>query len=121
LDLVLHKQSAADFVFFLRTDSPGAPPSATAHELFRGFSFIAPIVLHEDAAPKPAVRNTQVISSVSVGFLLMSFEIRFPWSSAQVRTCCATLQKMFPHIFGKIWYALWCRNLVVIKKMLVEL
>lgn len=23
-------------------DSPGCPPSATAHELFRGFSFIAP-------------------------------------------------------------------------------
>lgn len=28
-------------------DSPGAPPSATAHELFRGFSYIAPIVSHD--------------------------------------------------------------------------
>jgi p90 ribosomal S6 kinase len=26
-------------------DSPGVPPSATAHELFRGFSYIAPTLL----------------------------------------------------------------------------
>ncbi|GAB6032833.1 Ribosomal protein S6 kinase alpha-3 [Chamberlinius hualienensis] len=29
-------------------DSPGVPPSANAHELFRGFSFIAPILLDEE-------------------------------------------------------------------------
>lgn len=29
-------------------DSPGVPPSANAHELFRGFSFIAPALLDED-------------------------------------------------------------------------
>lgn len=28
-------------------DSPGVPPSATAHELFRGFSFVAPCLLDE--------------------------------------------------------------------------
>jgi len=27
------------------TDSPGVPPSATAHELFRGFSYVAPGLL----------------------------------------------------------------------------
>jgi len=54
------------FVVVLFKDSPGAPPSATAHELFRGFSFIAAVVLSEDLAPKHAVRNTQIISSVSL-------------------------------------------------------
>ncbi|XP_065225876.1 ribosomal protein S6 kinase 2 beta isoform X3 [Planococcus citri] len=29
-------------------DSPGIPPSANAHELFRGFSFVAPCLLDED-------------------------------------------------------------------------
>lgn len=29
------------------TDSPGIPPSATAHELFRGFSFVAPALLDD--------------------------------------------------------------------------
>ena len=29
----------------LISDSPGVPPSATAHELFRGFSYIAPGLL----------------------------------------------------------------------------
>ncbi|XP_071444255.1 ribosomal protein S6 kinase alpha-2 isoform X2 [Hetaerina americana] len=29
-------------------DSPGVPPSANAHELFRGFSFIAPCLLEQD-------------------------------------------------------------------------
>ncbi|XP_005094788.1 ribosomal protein S6 kinase 2 beta [Aplysia californica] len=32
-------------------DSPGIPPSATAHELFRGFSFIAPALLESEAPP----------------------------------------------------------------------
>lgn len=30
------------------TDSPGVPASATAHELFRGFSFVAPVLLEEE-------------------------------------------------------------------------
>jgi len=30
-------------------DSPGIPPSATAHELFRGFSYVAPILLVSEA------------------------------------------------------------------------
>ncbi|KAI3411759.1 Ribosomal protein S6 kinase alpha-1 [Globodera pallida] len=29
-------------------DSPAVPPSAAAHELFRGFSFVAPSILEED-------------------------------------------------------------------------
>jgi len=53
-------------------DSPGAPPSATAHELFRGFSYIAPMILSDDPAPKPAVRNAQIISSVSICFSLFT-------------------------------------------------
>ncbi|XP_034248847.1 ribosomal protein S6 kinase 2 beta-like isoform X4 [Thrips palmi] len=32
-------------------DSPGLPPSATAHELFRGFSFVAPCLLDEQGIP----------------------------------------------------------------------
>ena len=32
--------------FFLILDSPGIPPSATAHELFRGFSYVAPSLLY---------------------------------------------------------------------------
>ncbi len=34
--------------FILLTDSPGIPPSATAHELFRGFSYVAPILLDDN-------------------------------------------------------------------------
>lgn len=32
---------------FVLLDSPGVPASATAHELFRGFSFVAPCLLDE--------------------------------------------------------------------------
>ena len=28
------------------SDSPGIPPSATAHELFKGFSYVAPTLLY---------------------------------------------------------------------------
>jgi p90 ribosomal S6 kinase len=34
-------------------DSPGIPPSAAAHELFRGFSFIAPALLESEGPPLP--------------------------------------------------------------------
>ncbi|XP_064618129.1 ribosomal protein S6 kinase alpha-3-like isoform X2 [Liolophura sinensis] len=35
-------------------DSPGIPPSATAHELFKGFSFVAPALLDDkDTTPDP--------------------------------------------------------------------
>ena len=34
-------------------DSPAVPASATTHELFRGFSYVAPL-LNEDAAPSSA-------------------------------------------------------------------
>ncbi|XP_052087652.1 ribosomal protein S6 kinase 2 beta-like [Mytilus californianus] len=33
-------------------DSPGIPPSATAHELFRGFSFVAPALLDDNREVK---------------------------------------------------------------------
>ena len=29
-------------------DSPALPPSAAAHQLFRGFSFVAPTIFEED-------------------------------------------------------------------------
>jgi p90 ribosomal S6 kinase len=45
-------------------DSPGVPPSATAHELFRGFSYIAPSLLDETGTEKTVVRNTQVLTSI---------------------------------------------------------
>ncbi|OXA51154.1 Ribosomal protein S6 kinase alpha-3 [Folsomia candida] len=53
-----------DSEFTSRTpkDSPGVPPSANAHELFRGFSFIASCLLDDNmnASPLP---NSNVINS----------------------------------------------------------
>ncbi|XP_033229291.1 ribosomal protein S6 kinase 2 beta-like isoform X2 [Belonocnema kinseyi] len=43
-------------------DSPGVPASANAHELFRGFSFVDPCLL-EDNATFPTRRNNESISS----------------------------------------------------------
>lgn len=37
--------------FFFLADSPGIPASANAHELFRGFSFVAPCLLDESPSP----------------------------------------------------------------------
>ena len=46
------------------TDSPGVPPSATAHELFRGFSYVAPSLLDDVDHAETVVCNTQALSSV---------------------------------------------------------
>lgn len=46
-------------------DSPGVPPSANAHELFRGFSFVAPCLLADvDHVMSPEYRNYDNISAI---------------------------------------------------------
>ena len=59
------------------TDSPGVPPSATAHELFRGFSYVAPMLVEAEVGaqtakikeggdgPAKANSNGHMISSLS--------------------------------------------------------
>lgn len=44
--------SILDFPYHL-PDSPGVPPSAGAHQLFRGFSFIASTLLEEEGSVEP--------------------------------------------------------------------
>ena len=46
--------------FFLQ-DSPGVPPSATAHELFRGFSYVATNFTDEEHP-----RNNGISSDVCI-------------------------------------------------------
>ena len=38
-------------------DSPGVPPSATAHELFRGFSYVAPHINANGSGPSSSSAN----------------------------------------------------------------
>lgn len=49
----------------MHTDSPGVPASASAYELFRGFSFVAPMLLDEDT-PSSSVRKTPLVSKSSI-------------------------------------------------------
>lgn len=52
--------------YYIWIDSPGIPPSATAHELFRGFSFVAPALLGEDNhVANPILDNQIALKSVS--------------------------------------------------------
>ena len=67
------------FLFFF-SDSPGVPPSATAHELFRGFSYVAPGLLIDgtgNASTDTIVasmtsNNNCDLSSISVSFRVVS-------------------------------------------------
>lgn len=42
----------------MHTDSPGVPASAGAYELFRGFSFVAPILLDDEMNGKSSISTT---------------------------------------------------------------
>uniref|UniRef100_A0A1B6CU71 Ribosomal protein S6 kinase n=1 Tax=Clastoptera arizonana TaxID=38151 RepID=A0A1B6CU71_9HEMI len=46
-------------------DSPGIPPSANAHELFRGFSFVAPCLLDQEDILSQTYTNVNTKSVVS--------------------------------------------------------
>ena len=45
-------------------DSPGVPPSATAHELFRGFSYVAPILTDDKTDNLTALITNDLLSKV---------------------------------------------------------
>jgi hypothetical protein len=47
------------------------PPSANAHELFRGFSFIAPCLLEEQTNNQPTERQTDPLAKVSFSHIHM--------------------------------------------------
>lgn len=56
----------------LPLDSPGVPPSAGAHQLFRGFSFIASTLLEEEGSEEPAKPQPHPVVQVSLWVLIGS-------------------------------------------------
>ena len=44
---------------FVFQDSPAVPASAATHELFRGFSYVAPLLTEETPAPQPELAPGQ--------------------------------------------------------------
>ena len=98
--------------FPLLTDSPGIPPSATAHELFRGFSFVAPALLGEDNHVRNPILDNQIaLKSVSSDQLLDNPGNRYntvlQWMMC-VR-CDIYIQLMyFPEGDGALYYCTNC-------------
>lgn len=64
---ITFKTSDSGWNFFhsLVVDSPGVPPSANAHELFRGFSFIASCLLDDNMNSTSAGEGTAKSTSSS--------------------------------------------------------
>lgn len=60
--------------FLLVSDSPGIPPSANAHQLFRGFSFVA--ITSDDESQ--AMQTVGVHSIVQVSECLNDFKLEMP-------------------------------------------
>ena len=54
-------------------DSPGVPPSATAHELFRGFSYVAPSLLDDVDHSTAVVHDTQTLMAASLALCCLRF------------------------------------------------
>lgn len=85
------------------SDSPGVPPSATAHELFRGFSFIAPCLLtDEDLAKSPECKTYDSISAI------------FP---SYVNSVSITDEYEFKHEIGKGSYSVVYLAIHIASKM----
>lgn len=64
--LLPHGQPFLSFLSNPVADSPGIPPSAGAHQLFRGFSFVA-TGLMEDGKVKPAQPPLHSVVQVKSG------------------------------------------------------
>lgn len=53
-------------------DSPGIPPSAGAHQLFRGFSFVATGLMEDDGKPRATQAPLHSVVQVRGRRLLLS-------------------------------------------------
>ncbi|KAG1714899.1 Ribosomal protein S6 kinase alpha-1 [Nymphon striatum] len=75
-------------------DSPGVPPSANAHELFRGFSFVAPILLEDEnigikTAIQP-VRNCMIsnnLATVKVNPIVDEYDLKEEVGTGSYSVC----------------------------------
>lgn len=77
-------------------DSPGVPPSATAHELFRGFSYVAPTLIDAVLAEKQVVKNTKSVSTipgVRVKSFLDDYDLKEELGSGSYSVCRRCVQK----------------------------
>lgn len=84
-------------------DSPGVPPSATAHELFRGFSFVAPCLLADvDHAKSPESKTYDSVRAV------------FP---SLVNSVSITDEYEFKHEIGKGSYSVVYLAVHIVSKM----
>ncbi len=72
-------------------DSPGVPPSANAHQLFRGFSFVASNLGQEP--PLAEIKQTPVTPIVQVSMTLRTC-IVFHAGNHPIRNCTAPCLKL---------------------------
>ncbi|GFT78716.1 ribosomal protein S6 kinase 2 alpha [Nephila pilipes] len=85
-----------DKEFTTRTpeDSPGCPPSATAHELFRGFSFIAPSLDENCAKNNENQKNQKTERSFKVKkFITNEYELKEDLGKGSYSLCKRCIYK----------------------------
>ncbi len=91
-------------LFISFTDSPGIPPSATAHELFRGFSYVAPILLDDNMStsenhdPKDQSHSISHVSSMKC-----KTTTYYTWSSMSISTVVYVFEQVYMYI-NFDWY-----------------
>ncbi|KAL3881087.1 hypothetical protein ACJMK2_027718 [Sinanodonta woodiana] len=84
-------------------DSPGIPPSATAHELFRGFSFVAPALLEEKREPHNPLDNhvsLERLPGVKVIPFSDEYELKEDIGIGSYSVCKRCVHKMTGHSYA---------------------
>ena len=75
-------------------DSPGVPPSATANELFKGFSYIAPPLLTENMVAKQTTQHANpqaATAAAQAAASAQSMEVVAAPPLSRVRSICTKL------------------------------
>ncbi|XP_015752403.1 PREDICTED: ribosomal protein S6 kinase alpha-3-like [Acropora digitifera] len=110
------------FVCFLfDVDSPAIPPSATCHQLFRGFSFVDPILVEEEMAQlnsngsekmeidhKPSASKFQIRTTSILEEYEIKQEIGRGSTNGLLMTPCYTANFVAPEVLKKQGYDAAC-------------
>lgn len=97
----LWSQQLSDTQYFCIPDSPGVPPSANAHQLFRGFSFVATGAEEESQPPIQSNINMSSILQVyaitnSQLLLLYIYNVNTRWNKLCVYIVQQTSRSTLP-------------------------
>jgi hypothetical protein len=83
-----------NYLILFEIDSPGVPPSANAHELFRGFSFVDPTLLDDEQPSAIMERIPEPMKVICFSYLFLSVLLLITNINTKIVCVCVLISSL---------------------------